>query len=178
MRQQTTRRAAVMAADLSRTPTSGLIVQASGDAHISNFGLFASPERSLVFDANDFDETLPAPWEWDVKRLTASVVIAARENGFTPAEGRSCTLAAAKAYREGIARHAGMRLLDIWYDKTTAEDIEAMFEQGTIQVGSKADARARIDAIFSKARKSGAAKDIVTDGVALCCYSHAIEAIT
>ncbi len=140
-------------ADLSRTPTSGLIVQASGDAHISNFGLFASPERSLVFDANDFDETLPAPWEWDVKRLTASVVIAARENGFTPAEGRSCTLAAAKAYREGIARHAGMRLLDIWYDKTTAEDIEAMFEQGTIQVGSKADARARIDAIFSKARK-------------------------
>ena len=114
-----------MAADLSRTPTSGLIVQASGDAHISNFGLFASPERSLVFDANDFDETLPAPWEWDVKRLTASVVIAARENGSTPAEGRSCTLAAAKAYREGgIARHAGMRLLDIWYDKTTAEDIE------------------------------------------------------
>ena len=77
---------AVMALDLSTTPRSDIIVQACGDAHLSNFGLFASPERTLVFDSNDFDETLPGPWEWDVKRLAASVVIAARSNGFTPAE--------------------------------------------------------------------------------------------
>jgi uncharacterized protein (DUF2252 family) len=144
---------AVMAADLSRTPTSGLIVQASGDAHISNFGLFASPERSLVFDANDFDETLPAPWEWDVKRLTASVIIAARENGFTPAEARRCTLDAGKAYREAIARHAGMRLLDIWYDKTTAEDIQLQFEEQSRSTGLPVGAKSRLDALFAKARK-------------------------
>ena len=82
-----------MAFDLSTTPRSDIIVQASGDAHLSNFGLFASPERTLVFDSNDFDETLPGPWEWDVKRLAASVVIAARSNGFTPAEARTATLA-------------------------------------------------------------------------------------
>ena len=75
---------AVMAADLVTTPRSGIIVQASGDAHISNFGLFASPERTLVFDSNDFDETLPGPWEWDVKRLAASVVIAARSQRLQP----------------------------------------------------------------------------------------------
>src|SRR5690349_5146361 len=80
---------AVMALDLSTTPRSNITVQASGDAHISNFGLFASPERELVFDSNDFDETLPGPWEWDVKRLVASTVIAARGNGFKPSDGRS-----------------------------------------------------------------------------------------
>ena len=73
-----------MAFDLSTTPRSDIIVQASGDAHLSNFGLFASPERTLVFDSNDFDETIPGPWEWDVKRLAASIVIAGRTNGFTP----------------------------------------------------------------------------------------------
>ena len=83
---------AVMAFDLSTTPRSDIIVQASGDAHLSNFGLFASPERTLVFDSNDFDETLPGPWEWDVKRLAVSVLIAARANGFTPAEGRTAML--------------------------------------------------------------------------------------
>src|SRR4029078_4314892 len=93
---------AVMALDLSTTPRSNITVQASGDAHISNFGLFASPERTLVFDSNDFDETLPAPWEWDVKRLAASVVIAARSNGFTAGQGRTGVLAAVRGYREQI----------------------------------------------------------------------------
>ena len=79
---------AVMAFDLSTTPRSDIIVQASGDAHLSNFGLFASPERTLVFDSNDFDETIPGPWEWDVKRLAASIVIACRTNGFSPADTR------------------------------------------------------------------------------------------
>lgn len=98
---------AVMAADLSTTPTTGLIVQASGDAHLSNFGLFASPERTLVFDANDFDETLPAPWEWDVKRLAISVLIAAQSNGFTPAEGRTAVLATVRGYRLAHTTYAG-----------------------------------------------------------------------
>ena len=86
-----------MAFDLSTTPRSHITVQASGDAHLSNFGLFASPERTLVFDSNDFDETLPGPWEWDVKRLAASVVIASRANGFTPAATRTATLATVAA---------------------------------------------------------------------------------
>ena len=125
---------AVMALDLSTTPRSDIIVQACGDAHLSNFGLFASPERTLVFDSNDFDETLPGPWEWDVKRLAASVVIAARSNGFTPAEARASTLATVAAYRAQMARYSEMRLLDIWYDQTTATDIEnQMIEAGKQQ---------------------------------------------
>ena len=84
---------AVMAFDLAVTPRTDIIVQASGDAHLSNFGLFGSPERRLVFDANDFDETLPAPWEWDVKRLAASIVIAGRSNGFSAAQNRAATMA-------------------------------------------------------------------------------------
>jgi uncharacterized protein (DUF2252 family) len=145
---------AVMAADLSTTPRSGIIVQASGDAHLSNFGLFASPERQLVFDANDFDETLPGPWEWDVKRLAASVLIAARANGFTAAEGRVAVLATVRAYREAQARFAGMRLLDIWYDRTTSETIladMASTASGTKGIDPK-QAKSRLDAIFAKAR--------------------------
>ena len=98
---------AVMAFDLSTTPTSQITVQASGDAHLSNFGLFASPERTLVFDANDFDETLPGPWEWDVKRLAASVVIASRSNGFSTAAVRASVLATVAGYREQMARYRG-----------------------------------------------------------------------
>jgi uncharacterized protein (DUF2252 family) len=146
---------AVMAFDLSTTPNSQITVQASGDAHLSNFGLFASPERSLVFDANDFDETLPAPWEWDVKRLAASVVIASRSNGYDAAATRASVLATVAGYREAMARYSGMRLLDIWYDRTTSEDIEAqLIEAGKgmpVQIGPK-EARARLDAIFAKAR--------------------------
>jgi uncharacterized protein (DUF2252 family) len=161
---------AVMAFDLSTTPRSDLIVQASGDSHISNFGLFASPERTLVFDANDFDETLPGPWEWDVKRLAASVVVAARSNGMTAAEARSSTQAAVRSYRETMARYSTMRLLDIWYDQTTAADIEAaLVEAGrNLQVSSK-EARARTNAMFSKARgkdqlKAGGSLTQVVDG--------------
>ncbi len=144
---------AVMAFDLSSTPRSDLIVQACGDAHISNFGLFASPERSLVFDTNDFDETLPAPWEWDVKRMAASIVIASRENGFSPAEGRSSTLRAVAAYREAMTRLAGMRLLDIWYEKMTSTDIETALDEASQASGERIAGRARLDALFEKARK-------------------------
>jgi uncharacterized protein (DUF2252 family) len=104
-----------MAADLARTPVSGFTVQACGDAHLSNFGVFGSPERRLLFDVNDFDETLPAPWEWDVKRLAASLEIAGRDNGFGGKERRRIVTAAVAGYREAMAQFAGMTSLDVWY---------------------------------------------------------------
>src|SRR6187200_2072289 len=94
--------AKIMAADLAGTPTAGLTVQLCGDAHLSNFGGFASPERKLLFDLNDFDETLPGPFEYDVKRMAASFTIAGRNNGFTPEQGRDATLASVRAYRESM----------------------------------------------------------------------------
>ncbi len=113
--------AAVMAADLSGTPVSGLEVQACGDAHLSNFGVFAAPDRRLVFDLNDFDETLPGPWEWDVKRLAVSFEIAARENGFKRRQRRAALLAAVGRYREAMRRFASMRAIEIWYARLDAE---------------------------------------------------------
>ena len=107
--------AVIMAADLAATPRSGITTQVCGDAHLSNFGLFGSPERELVFDINDFDETLPGPWEWDVKRLAASLSIAGRNNGFTDAERAAVLLASLREYREAIWEFAGMRNLDVWY---------------------------------------------------------------
>ena len=113
--------AAIMAWDLSHTPTTGLRVQCCGDAHLSNFGVFAAPDRRLVFDLNDFDETLPAPFEWDVKRLVASFVVAARGNGHRPKEQRAAARAAAAAYRKTIAKAATMRFLDVWYTRFDAD---------------------------------------------------------
>jgi uncharacterized protein (DUF2252 family) len=107
--------AKIMAADLNGTPTAGLDVQLCGDAHLSNFGVFASPERRLLFDLNDFDETLPGPFEYDVKRLAASFMIAARNNGFTKADTKAATQAAVAAYREAMAGFAAMGTLAIWY---------------------------------------------------------------
>ncbi len=109
--------AAIMAADLAHTPSSGLRVQACGDAHLSNFGGFATPERNLVFDINDLDETLPAPWEWDVKRLTASVVLAGRHIQLKQSESVAAARAAVRSYREHMAEYAFMKALEIWYDK-------------------------------------------------------------
>jgi uncharacterized protein (DUF2252 family) len=117
--------AAIMACDLSRTPTTGLRVQCCGDAHLSNFGLFAAPDRRLVFDLNDFDETLPAPFEWDVKRLAASVVVAARDNDHRRKEQRAAARAAAVAYRTTMAKAARMRFLDIWYTRFDADKVLA-----------------------------------------------------
>lgn len=109
--------AAIMAADLNNTPNSGLRVQACGDAHLSNFGAFASPERALVFDINDFDETNPGPWEWDLKRLVASIEIAGRNNGFTDAERRALNQACARSYRESMRQFAKMGNLQVWYSR-------------------------------------------------------------
>src|ERR1700690_1575302 len=107
--------AKIMASDLRDTPTAGLDVQLCGDAHLSNFGGFASPERTLLFDLNDFDETLPGPFEYDVKRMSASFTIAARNNGFSKADTTASTLASVTAYREAMSDFAKMRTLEIWY---------------------------------------------------------------
>jgi uncharacterized protein (DUF2252 family) len=123
--------AKIMAADLKDTPTAGLIVQLCGDAHLSNFGVFASPERALVFDLNDFDETLPGPFEYDVKRMAASFTIAARNNGFTTAQASGATLASVTAYREAMAEFAEMRTMDIWYSHRSEADLLAAVESMT-----------------------------------------------
>jgi uncharacterized protein (DUF2252 family) len=126
--------AAVMAADLARTPTTGLRVQACGDCHLLNFGGFATPERRLVFDINDFDETLRSPWEWDVKRLAASFVLAARDRGFSEACGRSAAQTCGQAYRERLAEFARMTALDVWYARF---DLESLVPRITDQAGRK-----------------------------------------
>jgi Uncharacterized protein conserved in bacteria (DUF2252) len=118
--------AAVMAADLAHTPATGIRVQACGDCHLMNFGGFATPERRLIMDINDFDETLPAPWEWDVKRLVASFVLAARSNGLSDKAGRDAATACAHSYRQQMREFAKMDVLDIWYARFDDTDFLAM----------------------------------------------------
>jgi uncharacterized protein (DUF2252 family) len=118
-----------MAADLAATPVTGLRVQLCGDAHLLNFGGFAAPDRSLVFDLNDFDETLPGPWEWDVKRLVASVAVAGRDRGFDPGARRDATTATVSAYREAMRRFADMRTIDVWYARFDIDDQFAHLSQ-------------------------------------------------
>jgi len=114
-----------MAADLASVPVGGITTQLCGDAHLSNFGLFASPERDLVFDINDFDETLPGPWEWDVLRLATSLVIAARSRGFSAHEGRHALHAAVRSYETRMAEYASMRSIEVYYAKVDAAGILA-----------------------------------------------------
>jgi uncharacterized protein (DUF2252 family) len=121
--------AAIMAADLAATPSSGTPVQLCGDAHLANFGGFASPERDLVFSVNDFDETLPGPWEWDVKRLAASLAVAGRERGFSRRERAAIVLAAVARYREAMRSFAGQRNLDVWYARLDAAGILQRWRQ-------------------------------------------------
>jgi len=122
--------AAIMARDLVGTPTSGLSVQLCGDAHLSNFGTFSSPERELVFDINDFDETLPGPWEWDVKRLAASVCIAGRDRGFEGKDVASAVLQTVAAYREAMNAFAQQGHLDVWYARFDVDDLSRLFTMG------------------------------------------------
>jgi uncharacterized protein (DUF2252 family) len=118
--------AGVMASDLANTPATGIRVQACGDCHLMNFGGFATPERRLIFDINDLDETLPAPWEWDVKRLVSSFVLAARSNGLSDEEGCDAAIAAARSYRKHMRAFASMDVLDIWYARLDDQDFMAM----------------------------------------------------
>ncbi|MFI5209973.1 MAG: DUF2252 domain-containing protein [Gemmatimonadales bacterium] len=133
-----------MAADLAGTPVSGLRVQACGDAHLCNFGDFATPERRVIFDINDLDETLPAPWEWDVKRLAASVVVASRSNGFSRRDARDATLACVRSYREHMAELSDLRVLDVWYASIEVEKVLATLkDKAARERHGKAVARAR-----------------------------------
>ena len=126
--------ALIMAADLAATPRSGLLVQSCGDAHLSNFGLFASPERRLVFDINDFDETLPGPWEWDVKRLAVSMLIAARNNGCSTTDQERIVLDVAAEYRARMAAFAAMGNLDVWYAHF---EVESLTKRLVSELGSR-----------------------------------------
>jgi len=144
-----------MASDLASTPVSGLAVQACGDAHLSNFGVFGSAERRLVFDVNDFDETLPGPWEWDVKRLAASLEVAARGNGFTGKQRRDVVMAAVARYRQAMRAFAGMTNLDVWYAHMDMDDLRAQFS-------SQLQARQRklVDKGLAKARTRDSMQEV------------------
>jgi uncharacterized protein (DUF2252 family) len=136
--------AANMAADLATTPVSGLRVQACGDCHLLNFGAFATPERRVVFDINDLDETLPAPWEWDVKRLATSFILACRNNGFSDEVARDSAVTCVRAYRERMAEFSEMRTLDIWYASTDMDVlIPTIHDEEARERAQKRLARAR-----------------------------------
>ena len=144
--------AAIMAADLAGTPRSGVTVQLCGDAHLSNFGLFGSPERRLLFDINDFDETLPGPWEWDVKRLAASFEVMGRDRGFTAADRRAIVMAGVREYRDRMRRAAGMGGLQAWYEHLEAGELLRLVRQEVaVKRVSKREARAHEDMV-AKAR--------------------------
>ena len=138
--------AAVMAADLAATPTSGLWAQLCGDAHLSNFGGFAAPDRELVLDVNDFDETLPGPWEWDVKRLAASLEIAARDRGFDGPQREAVVLAGTEEYRQRMRDLAGLSNLDVWYLRL---DMSRLLDQFSDQLTKRR--RKTIDRAVAKA---------------------------
>lgn len=137
--------AALMAHDLAQGPNIGVNVQACGDCHLLNFGLFATPERNLVFDLNDFDETLPAPWEWDIKRLVASFAVAARDNGAGDAQAHKVAVACARAYREHLRRFSKMKPLEVWYSRLDAQTM--------LDTAPDAKARKFRQQLFDRARE-------------------------
>jgi uncharacterized protein (DUF2252 family) len=160
--------AKIMAADLAPTPVAGLEAQLCGDAHLSNFGAFASPERVLLFDLNDFDETLPGPFEYDVKRMAASFTIAARNNGFSPADTRAATLESVRAYRAAMASFARMGTMDIWYAHLDEDELMTGIRNVVAGAGRQekaADKTAKADkrAKAPKKAEKRAAKQAKTD---------------
>ncbi|TCC49174.1 DUF2252 domain-containing protein [Kribbella capetownensis] len=157
-----------MAADLGAAPVSGLTAQLCGDAHLSNFGVFGSPERRLLFDLNDFDETIAGPWEWDVKRLVASLAVAGRGNGFSRKERRKCVLETVRRYRDASADFATMRNLDVWYARADIDEVEE-----ALRSKMTSSRRRNVDQTLLKARGSGNLKafakltEMTDDGVRL-----------
>jgi uncharacterized protein (DUF2252 family) len=148
-----------MASDLATTPVSGLAVQACGDAHLSNFGLFGSAERRLMFDVNDFDETLPGPWEWDVKRLAASLEVAGRENGFPAKQRREAVTAAVTRYRQAMRQLAAMTSLDVWYAHMDVNELRAELDS---------QLRARQRKLVNKGLAKARTRDSMEELVKLC----------
>ena len=151
--------ATIMAADLAGTPTAGLQVQLCGDAHLSNFGAFASPERRLLFDVNDFDETLPGPFEWDVKRLAASFTIAGRNNGFGKADTRAATRASVAAYREAMAGFAAMGTLDIWYAHLAEDELMSAVQHAAAKHSKASKKAAKAAKRVEKSREKAHTRD-------------------
>ena len=153
-----------MAADLASTPASGLRVQLCGDAHLSNFGAFASPERNLVFDVNDFDETLPGPFEWDVKRLAASFAVAGRDNGFPAKARRKITLAAAEGYRTAMRGFAAQSMLGVWYAHLDIEQAIGEFQSQMKAKRYKATQKMLAKAHTADSTKAQRKLTVVADG--------------
>jgi uncharacterized protein (DUF2252 family) len=157
--------ATIMAADLDGTPTAGLQVQLCGDAHLSNFGAFASPERRLLFDLNDFDETLPGPFEYDVKRMAASFTVAARNNGFTKADTKAATLASVAAYREAMAGFAAMGTLAIWYAHLDEDQLLSGVQSVAVEAKKASKKTAKAAKQAGKTLRKGAAKARTRDSL-------------
>ncbi len=161
--------ALVMASDLSSTARSGLSAQLCGDAHLSNFGAFGSPERQLVFDCNDFDETLPGPWEWDVKRLAASIVIAARQLGFSKSVRTDAIVGLGRVYREAMRQMAALPNLEVWYSHVEVEGVVELLRAEAAASGSKTDAKMAATAsklaVKARTKDSTRALDKLTDVV-------------
>jgi uncharacterized protein (DUF2252 family) len=151
--------AKIMAADLQHTPRAGLDAQLCGDAHLSNFGLYASPERTLVFDLNDFDETLPGPFEYDVKRMAASFTIAARNNGFTDVDARSVTLASVAAYRGAMAEFAGMSTMAVWHARLSEQDIVTALGNADVRGSAPKKAMRRAEKATAKIADKARTRD-------------------
>ena len=151
--------ATIMAADLAGTPTAGLQVQLCGDAHLSNFGAFASPERRLLFDVNDFDETLPGPFEWDVKRLAASFTIAGRNNGFSKADTTAATRASVAAYRKAMAGFAAMGTLDIWYAHLAEDELMSAVQHAAAKHSKASKKAAKAAKRVEKSREKAHTRD-------------------
>ena len=169
-----------MAADLGGTPATGLRVQACGDCHLLNFGAFATPERRVIFDINDLDETLPAPWEWDVKRLAASFMLAGRNNGFSEDNARDAVLACVRSYRERLREYSQMRVLDVWYARIDVEELMAYFDdkQGRKRLQkrlAKTRARSVVEHDFPKLADVVGQRPVIKDNPPLIFHWHKRE---
>ena len=173
--------ASLMAMDLAPTPTSGIRVQACGDCHLSNFGLFATPERNLVFDINDFDETLPAPFEWDIKRLATSFYVGALDNDFSDKDCTTITRACVQAYREAIAQFSAMNVLDVWYAKLDADTLIASAPDAEAKKNRQRiadEARANIaDYVFPKITRVHDGRRLIVDQLPLVYHSPPEEKV-
>lgn len=166
----------IMAADLASTPATGIHAQLCGDCHLLNLGGFATPERRLVFDMNDFDETLPGPWEWDLKRLAASFIMACRSNGFSKADQRDAAQTCAQSYREHMAEYSGMRALEIWYQVLDVDKVMASVHDKVTQARlqkriRKQEARSVTEHDFPALAEAKGGKFVIKDNPPLI-YHH------
>jgi len=166
-----------MAVDLAGTPATGIRVQACGDAHLLNFGAYATPERRVIFDVVDLDETLPAPWEWDVKRLAASFVLACRDNNFSEDIARDAVLTCVRSYRERMAEYSVMRVLDVWYSSIDAEAVVATIQDGVARKRAqkrveKARQRSVLEHEFPELTHTGSFRPEIKDNPPLIFHPH------